>query len=500
MFALDHGRGGSSEWSGCASCSAMLVPSDDRDSGYGDAVESTPSLWRLVEKQVLVSERAEIKRILGEAAIDLSLELHAEVEVLLGVWREQRSDCPTSDQRSFQSSCSVLADPPVIKDMVTQEIRMLLLSVRQKACRDGLDEDQALSKYNPKVVCFVMGIDRPESRVSRPSSVRSREQGVSRPQTGSSGGDERPSSSLSIGSSIEDDLETLKEKFNISDIDEVVRHLRSFLEEECRTLEKDISFLQHRLYEEHLHTGGLQPPPEPSLTELKEERRVIERDLQLKQSATSSFHSHRKMLTRTSNVSRPLDAVIRSPTENQHRVLSNVRPQSGCLQDNGPKVAPSPPNAKLKVQGIKKSSIVPIASVTRPSPNLPASYRFRSSEKLTAGVGEESVNVISCIASHSPIKNADIALSRDRIQGLSCPMDDLQKGPAPLLKVMLGQVLPSDCAFVEQTQVVPKLGLGSKGLDAVFVPSPPPVQRPAGGTNSFSTHRRVRTLQSNSSS
>ncbi|MEE6495324.1 hypothetical protein FKM82_002010 [Ascaphus truei] len=378
----------------------MLVPSDDRDSGYGDAVESTPSLWRLVEKQVPVSERAEIKRILGEAAIDLSLELHAEVEVLLGLWREQRSDCPTSDQRSFQSSCSVLADPPVIKDMVTQEIRMLLLSVRQKACRDGL-------------------------------------------------------------------------------FTEVFTHLDERL---------------HRLAicaERALHATGVL---------LKEERRVIERDLQLKQSATSSFHSHRKMLTRTSNVSRPLDAVIRSPTENQHRVLSNVRPQSGCLQDNGPKVAPSPPNAKLKVQGIKKSSIVPIASGTRPSPNLPASYRFRSSEKLTAGVGEESVNVISCIASHSPIKNSDIALSRDRIQGLSCPMDDLQKGPAPLLKVMLGQVLPSDCAFVEQTQVVPKLGLGSKGLDAVFVPSPPPVQRPAGGTNSFSTHRRVRTLQSNSSS
>ncbi|KAI2516751.1 coiled-coil domain containing 24 [Homo sapiens] len=38
----------------------------------------SPSLWELVEEHVPLRERREVKRILGEAAVDLSLELRAE--------------------------------------------------------------------------------------------------------------------------------------------------------------------------------------------------------------------------------------------------------------------------------------------------------------------------------------------------------------------------------------------------------------------------------------
>lgn len=41
----------------------------------------SPALWELVEEHVPLPERPEVKRILGESAVDLSLELREEVGV-----------------------------------------------------------------------------------------------------------------------------------------------------------------------------------------------------------------------------------------------------------------------------------------------------------------------------------------------------------------------------------------------------------------------------------
>ncbi|KAM3915400.1 coiled-coil domain-containing protein 24 isoform 1-T3 [Leptodactylus fuscus] len=248
--------------------------------GHGDLLEPPPSLWRLVEDLVPRSERPEIRRILGDAAVELSLDLHTEIEVLLDLWRDLRS-IPRPPSRSG----SVLSDPPAIKDLVTQEIRLLLLSVR--AQHRGRDKDQALCKYNPKVVNYVMG--RPES------GARSARSGWSRPSSGCRGNEER---ALSSGSCIDgSDLEELKDKLQISHIDEVISHLRSLLEDERRTLEKDIMTLQLCLEEEHQYGEELQIlEAEPSLTELKAERRILERDLHLQQVAPSSVQTSKMAL------------------------------------------------------------------------------------------------------------------------------------------------------------------------------------------------------------
>ncbi|KAL6068576.1 hypothetical protein STEG23_000979 [Scotinomys teguina] len=49
----------------------------------------SPALWELVEEHVPLPERPEVKRILGEAAVDLSLELREEV----GVWSLLEEEC-----------------------------------------------------------------------------------------------------------------------------------------------------------------------------------------------------------------------------------------------------------------------------------------------------------------------------------------------------------------------------------------------------------------------
>lgn len=58
----------------------------------------SPALWELVEEHVPLPERPEVKRILGEAAVDLSLELREEVGVRwVGVGRIPRLPCNSRD-------------------------------------------------------------------------------------------------------------------------------------------------------------------------------------------------------------------------------------------------------------------------------------------------------------------------------------------------------------------------------------------------------------------
>ncbi|XP_053326305.1 coiled-coil domain-containing protein 24 [Spea bombifrons] len=451
----------------------MLQPVSDQDSGYGELVEPPPSLWRLVEEQVPVTERAEIKRILGDAAVDLSLELHGEVEVLLDIWRDLKSTSWCPRQSSPHSLSSLLADPPVIKDMVTQEIRMLLLSVRQKARRDGLDEERVLSKYNPKVVNYVMGESRPPSRIG---SSCSRYSGGRRSQTGSTGRDLRPLSSLSSGSSIEDDLEELKDKLKISDIDEVIAHLKSLLEDECRTLEKDISFLQQRLELEHQYGAESQAAsPEPSLSELKEERRIIEADLHLQQSPVTSLLYQKNT---SKSTKRPLDAPTISLSENQRARAASRRSLSGGLRDSELKVAPCPPSSKLKVQENRRPSSGNISG-----PLIPTCAALPLPPAVNAK-SEQSKDIRTRTVLNQPSKSQSIAV-KDMFR--SSP--DRHKNSETILKATYGQNPETSSAVRDPDK-------SFLGLDSGFVPTPPQVQRPTGTSSSSSTLRRLRTQQS----
>ncbi|KAM4642195.1 coiled-coil domain-containing protein 24 [Discoglossus pictus] len=463
----------------------MQQPVNDQDSGYGEIIEPPPSLWRLVEDQVPVSERAEIKRILGDAAVDLSLDLHAEIEVLLDLWRDLRSSCPSSSRSSFHSTCSLLADPPAIKDMITQEIGMLLLAVRRKARRDGLNDDQAICKYNPRIVSFVLGTERPESSVRQPSSARSRDCAAS--------GDERPLSSLSTGSNIEDDLEELKQKLKISDIDEVVTHLQSLLEDECKSLEKDIAFLQQRLEEEHLYESEpLILLAEPSLAELKEERRVIEKDLHLNQPTVISGVSHK--IAKTPKSSRPMDDSLRNLPKNQQTWASNLRPVSCSLQDGEPKLIPCPPHSKAKAQWMKNNN-----AVTSPCPPN-VLCKTKDEKKLEGMMEHQIMDATNSIGFHRRFTTSSTSPNQDPIPNTFTSLHDLQKNPPPVLDINPSEVSPSVYVSSEHIQTVPKLRPMPKIFDSFLIPAPPPAQRPSSSSKSHHTFRRVRAQHPNPSS
>ncbi|KAM9324615.1 coiled-coil domain-containing protein 24 [Gastrophryne carolinensis] len=411
----------------------MLQPLNDQDSGYGEITEPPPSLWRLVEEQVPPSERAEIKRILGEAAVDLSLDLHTEVEVLLDVWREVQARA-LPPVYSSPSRCSILADPPVIKEMVTQEIRMLLLSVRSNARHRGLDEEQALSKYNPKVVTYVMGAGRPDSRAgARESRCGSRPGSASRTEN------ERPKSSLSTGSSIEDNLEELRDKLKVLDIDKIIHHLQSLLEDECQSLKKDIVTLQQYLEEDSIYAEELQTLPEPSLTELKEERRVIERDLQRDQLSVPKMESARDtLLMRSTPLTRWLDGGRSDSLGSQDFLVLPQRPTSSKSHPHDLTQGPYSTSVKPKATAMIRST--------------PWSHKEPPPVEQEPASGE-----------YDPSKDP-------RFASRTSSMTDVTRGTG-------------------QTRV--------RSPDALYCPAPPPTHRPPSGASSGPAFRRVRVLVPN---
>ncbi|KFO37770.1 Coiled-coil domain-containing protein 24 [Fukomys damarensis] len=210
----------------------------------------------MVEEHVPLAERPEVKRILGEAAVDLSLELRAEVAMLRALLQESRSS-QVPDSHPISDPSSLLAPPPHLRDLVRQELRQLLQCLRQKAIREGRDQAQAWAQYSPRVLHFALE----ESRCDLPEQVFHRRAG-------------EPSSSHR-------GLRVIKDQLSVSNIDQVAGHLRDRLEEECHTLEREISTLQHCLEVEHTQAHqSSKAAPEPTLAELKEQKKAMEQELQ----------------------------------------------------------------------------------------------------------------------------------------------------------------------------------------------------------------------------
>ncbi|XP_045714897.1 coiled-coil domain-containing protein 24 isoform X4 [Phyllostomus hastatus] len=234
----------------------------------------SPSIWDLVEEHVPLPELPEVKRILGETTVDLSLELRAEfslqVMMLRSLLEEARSSQAPGSRRTSDAS-SLLAPSPLLRDLVRQELRQLLQGLRQKAIYEGRDQNQAWVQYSPRVLRFALE----ESRCDFPA------QEIFQMRAGES--------------SCHRDFIVIKDQLNMSNIDQVAGHLRGLLEEECHTLEREIPILQRCLEEEY--TGASQPSEatlEPTLAELKEQKAAMQQELQTPLRPPCVAPSHRQ--------------------------------------------------------------------------------------------------------------------------------------------------------------------------------------------------------------
>ncbi|XP_015091572.2 coiled-coil domain-containing protein 24 isoform X11 [Vicugna pacos] len=308
--------------------------------------EDSPSLWELVEEHVPLPEQPEVKRILGETAVDLSLELRAEVVMLRSLLREARSSQAPGSRPTFHPS-SLLAPPPLLRDLVRRELRQLLQGLRQKAICEGRDQTQAWAQYSPRILRFALE----EPRCDLP------EQEIFQMRAGES--------------SCPRDLSIIKDQLNVYNIDQVARHLRALLEEECRMLEREIPILQRCLEGEY--TGAPQPSEatlEPTLAELKEQKAAMQRALQSPPRPSPVSPSHRQWpLGSSSQGLRPLPCL---------RGAAGVwtRPLQCCLPVPPPECCPKPrgPAAtcrwgrKLQCSPRKRPMSTPMSSSTPQTP------------------------------------------------------------------------------------------------------------------------------------
>ncbi|XP_070601130.1 coiled-coil domain-containing protein 24 isoform X2 [Erythrolamprus reginae] len=221
-----------------------------------EPLKPVPSLWRMIEEQLAPSERLEVKTILGIDLVDHSLELHNEVKTLLEFYQELQLD----NFEHRPDNCILLAAPPHLKELVREEIRLLLVGLQQKALQEGRDHDCAIAKYNTHVINFAL---KTKAGNNWPSS-----------------GSNNLIKLLSCGST--NDLEPYSDKLNIAQIGEITSRLRTLLEDECHALERYITHLQNKLEEVHQNATVQQDKMhEPTMAELQEEKRIMERDLQL---------------------------------------------------------------------------------------------------------------------------------------------------------------------------------------------------------------------------
>lgn len=161
------------------------------------------------------------------------------------------------------------------------------------------------------------------------------------------------------------DLSIIKDQLDVSHIDEVAGHLRALLEEECRTLEREIPILQRCLEEEY--TGAPQPSEatlQPTLAELKEHKAAMQRELQAPLQPCWVSPSHRRWpLGSSSQGLRPLPC-LHGAAEVSARPLQGcwpAPPLERCPKPRGP-AATCRWGRKLRCSPRKRPASTPVSS------------------------------------------------------------------------------------------------------------------------------------------
>ncbi|XP_074507749.1 coiled-coil domain-containing protein 24 [Sebastes fasciatus] len=236
------------------------------------------SLWSLIAEHVTGSELPKIHTALGHSLVDMYTDVHTEAEMWYKMWQESQQGINSSRTGTPlpRQQASPLADPPAIKELVRAEVKMLLQTLRERANREGRDSEELVFRYKPETVDYALGhLDSCSRNFTNPGDT----------DDGS-----RRSSHCSVQPIAEDEIEAMRDKLNVSDIDQVVDRLRSVLMEECEALSRLMKHFKGNIKQKCLSQCEFDKS-EPTLAELRELRGAIQMDLELYPSSLAASPS-----------------------------------------------------------------------------------------------------------------------------------------------------------------------------------------------------------------
>ncbi|XP_054625310.1 coiled-coil domain-containing protein 24 isoform X2 [Dunckerocampus dactyliophorus] len=282
------------------------------------------SLWSLIVEHVPRSEMPKIHTILGRSLVDTYTELHAEAVMWHKIWQDSKQGGPLGYKEGgpLARPRGPLADPPVIKELVRAEVKMLLENLQEKFLREGswdvilctlfsTDKDIhkplywalfSLTNEMESVETKEMGVGMLQCALRRNNktlkwhdeeflsryNAKTVNFALGRLDISSNPKDEiRLSSRCSIQSHVEEEIEAVKDKLNIIDINKVVEHIKCILIEECAALKSHVEHIQEMI-KKQCRRHGEDKEPEPTLADLKELRGAIQKDFELYPSPPSN--------------------------------------------------------------------------------------------------------------------------------------------------------------------------------------------------------------------
>lgn len=231
--------------------------------GSSVAFELPPSVWELIKNLCPEKESNELKRMLGQSLIEEACDLLTEANLLLDIWRHMREDIDPGEPHDRDIPFT-LHEPPGVRDRLVYEIRFLLEHLHQ---RDSYSFSRS-SPLSQSVLDYVI-CDQAHQR-SRPNSAVSKD-GRETPLR------ETPTSNISSSSLSDITGCTFTQTISVTDIGNVVRHLRESLREECEQRRNDIAFLQTCIDEEIDYQS--KKINTPSIKELQTVSRQLEQEI-----------------------------------------------------------------------------------------------------------------------------------------------------------------------------------------------------------------------------